>query len=417
MSEKEKDKFKWTFKARFRRGAFGWQSQPAMKRIEEAVSEIKKVASKNPTLAAEGAISFFERLSPAIAHVDGSSGHMGSSVSWAIEQLVPIISAAPVDHKTRHKWLERLWEACQNDGIAYLDYLPEYWGDLCASKEIASKWANDYIESVRLSLHPDYREYFKGTTPCLSALLRAQRYEELLDLLKPDTLKFWNYQQFAIKALVALGKIDEAIAHAEACRKTLNTSSLAVSCLCEEILLARGRIEEAYSHYAIEANQSNSNLSTFRAIAKKYPQKERAKILNDLIESTPGQEGKWFATAKELKLFGTAIQLASITPCDPRTLTRAARDYIDVNPDFAMKAGQCALHWLIEGHGYEITSGDVLEAYTYTLQAAEKLGLANTVQSNLHNILLSKQKENNFVAKVLSPHLLVAQTPSAQLNV
>ena len=47
---------KWEFKARFRRHAFGWKSQPAITRIKQAVAEIKKVAKKDPVLAAEGAI-------------------------------------------------------------------------------------------------------------------------------------------------------------------------------------------------------------------------------------------------------------------------------------------------------------------------------------------------------------------------
>ncbi len=413
----ENEKFKWVFRSRFRRHAFGWKSQPAIQRIKEAIAEIKKVARKDPTLAGEGAVVFFERLSPAIEHVDSSSGYIGNTVNWSIEQLAPIISAAPIDDKTRHKWLERLWEAYINDGIPYLDYLPEYWGDFCSSKEIASKWADDLMDTVKLSFHPEKRGYFKGTTVCFSALLKAQRYQELLDLLTLDRLKFWHYQQFAVKTLAALGKIDEAIAHAEICRQTLNTSSVAVSRLCEEILLAGSRIEEAYLHYAIEANLSNSNLSTFRAIAKKYPQKEPAEILNDLVESTPGQEGKWFATAKELKLFEIAIQLANITPCDPRTLTRAARDYVDSNPAFAMAAGQCALHWLVEGYGYEITSIDVLDAYTYTMHAGQKIGQASAVQANLRNILLSKLNENNFVTKILSPYLVTSQTQFAELKV
>ena len=35
---------KWVFSARFRRRAFGCRSQPAIQRIREAVSEIKKTA-------------------------------------------------------------------------------------------------------------------------------------------------------------------------------------------------------------------------------------------------------------------------------------------------------------------------------------------------------------------------------------
>ena len=34
---------KWEFKPRFRRHAFGWRSQPAITRIKQAVTEVKKV--------------------------------------------------------------------------------------------------------------------------------------------------------------------------------------------------------------------------------------------------------------------------------------------------------------------------------------------------------------------------------------
>ena len=50
------DKHKWVFKARFRGCSFGSRSQPAIQRIKEAVSEIRKVRRKDPVLADEGAI-------------------------------------------------------------------------------------------------------------------------------------------------------------------------------------------------------------------------------------------------------------------------------------------------------------------------------------------------------------------------
>ena len=56
---------KWTFKRRFRRHAFGWRSQPAIMHIKEAVSDIRRVARDDALLAAEGAVSFLERLSRA----------------------------------------------------------------------------------------------------------------------------------------------------------------------------------------------------------------------------------------------------------------------------------------------------------------------------------------------------------------
>ena len=103
--------YKWTFKARFRRHAFGWRSKPAIQRVKEAVSEIRKVARKNPVLGAEGAVTFLERVSPALEHVDGSSGAIGTAVNNAIVELVPVIAKAPAEMETRREWLERLWEA------------------------------------------------------------------------------------------------------------------------------------------------------------------------------------------------------------------------------------------------------------------------------------------------------------------
>ncbi len=65
-------KHSWRFKARFRRHAFGWRSQPAIARLQEAVSEIKLVARIDPILGAEGAVALLERISPALENVDNA---------------------------------------------------------------------------------------------------------------------------------------------------------------------------------------------------------------------------------------------------------------------------------------------------------------------------------------------------------
>ena len=41
------EKRRWVFKARFRRRAFGWRSQPAIQRVREAVSEIARARRKD----------------------------------------------------------------------------------------------------------------------------------------------------------------------------------------------------------------------------------------------------------------------------------------------------------------------------------------------------------------------------------
>jgi len=117
---------KWLFAPRFRRNAFGWKSDTPIQRIKEALAEIKAVAKKEPALAAEGAVLFLEKLAPAIEQVDSSSGGIGSAVNRAIETLVPIIVRADVSRAVREKWLERLFEALQEDAMPYLEYLEEF---------------------------------------------------------------------------------------------------------------------------------------------------------------------------------------------------------------------------------------------------------------------------------------------------
>ncbi|MFP2895929.1 hypothetical protein [Corallococcus sp. 4LFB] len=301
---------KWEFKARFRRHAFGWKSQPAITRIKQAVAEIKKVAKKDAVLAAEGAVVFLERVSPALEHVDSSSGAIGTAVNNAIAELVPTIANAPADAKTRDSWLERLFAAYQDDGIPYIEWLGDHWGTLCASKEVASAWADRLIGTVKLAWSPDpsLRGFFKGTTNCLSALVAAERYDDVLALLELAPYKMWHSHQYGVKALAAMGKKAEALSYAAEGRG-LNDSPIAIARACEEVLLSSGLVDEAYRRYGLEANQAGTYLATFRAVAKRYPHKPASEILGDLVKTTPGAEGKWFAAAKDAGLYDEASRL------------------------------------------------------------------------------------------------------------
>jgi hypothetical protein len=395
---------KWEFKARFRRHAFGWRSQPAILRIRQAVSEIKGVARKDPVLAAAGAVALIERISPALEHVDSSSGAIGTAVNHALRELAAIIAAARVDAKTRDAWLECLWKAHEADQIPYIERLADDWGELCASKELASAWADRLVGITRMALSPDpkLRGHFHGTSACLSVLYRAGRYGEIIDLVAGDRI-IWPYKRWAVKALAAMGKKSEAIEYAESCRGPW-TPDGDVDALCEEILRSSGLVDEAYERYGLRANRGGTYLSTFRAVAKKYPRKKPGEILADLVQTTPGDEGKWFAAAKDVDLYDEALALASRTPCDPKTLTRAARDFADRQPAFATQAGLLALSWLVQGYGYEITGADVWAAYSSTMKAAEKSGTAGEVRERIKR-MVGDAAPGGFVAQVLGREL------------
>ena len=395
---------KWQFKARFRRHAFGWRSQPAIKRVKEAVSEIKKVARKDKALAAGGAVSFLEKVSPALEHVDSSSGAIGTAVNNAIAALADIIATAPADEKTRQKWLERLFEAHAADDIPYIESLADYWGKLCASPEVASRWADELISVTRMALSPNknLRGHFHGTTACLTSLYAAGRYDDLLEVLKDET--FWHYKRWAVKALGAQGKKAEAIRLAESSRSPW-ASDLDIDRLCEEMLLSSGLIDEAYERYGLRANRAGTYTAWYRAVSKKYPHKKPAEVLEDLATETPGEEGKWFAAAKDAKLLDEAVALANRTPCSPQTLTRAARDFAEKNPAFAIEAGMAALRWLVEGYGYEITGLDVQNAYSFTMKAAENAGVEPQTQERIRALVAAVRYEEMFVAKILARKL------------
>lgn len=399
---------KWQFAARFRSRAFGWRSDKPIQRIKEALKEIKQVAKKEPEVAAAGAVLLLEKISPALEQVDSSSGAIGSWVNRAIETLVPIITKAPVPTSTRQLWLERLWQALQDDEMPYIELMGEYWGELCADAELATQWADTFSSGIELVCNTPGFAYYKGTTAYFSSLYAADRHEELLAKLQKPTFSGWWYRQWGVRSLIALDRKAEALRYAESSKQIINSPTMAIDQVCEDILLSSGLIEEAYNRYALSANQGTTHLATFRALVKKYPMKQASDILNDLVAHHPGSEGKWFASAKDAGLFELAIELVNKSPTDPRTLIRASRDYAEKQPDFAVSAGMAALYWMAKGYGYEITSADVLNAYSFVLSAA---GNAGMTEAHIKKLIIDKISTvgsgTNFVLKILGDHLSV----------
>ncbi|XUW93503.1 hypothetical protein OH764_33610 (plasmid) [Burkholderia sp. M6-3] len=276
---------KWCFATRFRRGAFGWKSALPIQRLKEALAEIRQIARADPVLAADGAVALLEKLSPALEHVDSSSGAIGTAVNRTIDALVPVIAGVDVPAPVRMRWLERLFDALQDDPMPYIERLGDRWGDLCTSPAIASLWADRLLPiTARVMGAEGLGEHFAGATACLSALNAARRHEELLALVNGARLNWWGYRQYGVDALIALNRSAEALRYAEASRR-LNAPTAAIARKCEAILLSSGMMDEAYRRYAIEANQATTHLATFRAIAKKYPDRSSDSILRDLVAS------------------------------------------------------------------------------------------------------------------------------------
>ena len=295
--------------------------------------------------------------------------------------------------------------------MPYLEYLEEFWGELCATPETAAKWA-EYLSPTLTTMWDHCARtgeygYSRSTTPCLSALYAAGRHEELLALIARSEYrhKSWHNRAWGAKALAAAGKGAEAIRYAED-SKGLNAPLTAIAAFCEGVLLDAGLADEAYARYAVSATYATTNLTTFKAIAKKYPSKPRETILRDLIASQPGQEGKWFAAAKDSGLYELAIELANRSPSDPRTLIRAARDFAVERPEFALAAGMTALRGIANGWGYDITSIDVQDAYAAVIAAAGAAGVDKAVvKADVRALIGASEAGGEFVGSVLARQL------------
>ncbi len=388
----------WAFKARLRSRAFGWKgSHLACQRLNEAVTQIKKVARTDPVTAGDGVVTLMERIWPAFQDVDTSSGALGGAVYWAQEELLPIAIEAPADRKTRDRWLDRLWQAVEEDGVDYLSLAQDRWGELCGSHEVASCWADRYLGLVRTAWSdPRPGNYVRGTGICLSSLLAAGRHQELLEVLALQRFPYWHDRQFGMQALLCKGRAEEALAYAEASRG-LNQPDAAIDAACEKILLDLGRADEAYEKYALTANGSSTGLATFRALVRKYPCRDPKKILLDLA-TTSGEPGRWFAAAKEAGFLDLALEFANDGRTDPRTLSRASRDFLKKDAQFSFGVGRLAIQRIIEGYGYELTGIDVLDAFDHYMAAAETLGIAMQARAD---VLATAKKHPGIASDIL----------------
>ena len=80
-------------------------------------------------------------------------------------------------------------------------------------------------------------------------------------------------------------------------------------------------------------------------------------------------------------------------------------------PGFAVNAGLVALHWLVEGYGYDITGADVWEAYRSTMAVDERLGKAAEVKEQIRTLVAAEKMSDRFISKILGRELLGADPP------
>jgi hypothetical protein len=197
----------------------------------------------------------------------------------------------------RRQWLDRLFEAIQKDDPPYIESLGDHWGELCATQELASDWADQLLPTLKNVLRERKSgtyAFFSGTTLCYSALFKADRHDQILELLAMDTRPIWPYLVWGAKVLATRGQIDEAITYLRE-HAGSSTSKTTIARFAEEELLKAGRRTEAFKQYALlakQANQANTPLGGFRSLAKQYPEWAKDKLLDHQIARTPNEPGQ-----------------------------------------------------------------------------------------------------------------------------
>jgi len=227
---------------------------------------------------------------------------------------------------------------------------------------------------------------------CLSCLLYTGRYDELKSVIESQIITFWPHNQFWAKALLKQGKPEEALAYAQqilAQDRTKNDKP-SIDRFCESVLIEVGRIEEAYETYGLDIPSYRTYLNIYRGICKKYPSIDRRKILLDCIERT-GNNGKWFASAKEAGFLDIAIECAQGSGANPDVLLRACRDFAKKEPEFAVQVGIQGIIKLVSEIFYEeVFPFEVVQAYELVQKVAVGSGRREEFKAQLGREVLKQ---------------------------
>ena len=381
---------KWKFKPKFRVKAYGWRgSRLAISRLKEAVSEIKAAAKSDPVAAGDGAVSLMKRIWPAFQDIDTSSGALGTAVGRTLDELIPILIEAPADHSTRCKWLKRLFEAVQGDGVQYLSPVENRFGEIARYPDLTNAYADELLPLLHKVWSDQKRfEYVSGTAICLSCLLEAGRYAELAELLAKQRMKFWSWHRFGAEALLKQGRWEEAITFADSVRGARNPGhdKISIDRFCEKVLIQQGRSDEAYRRFGLGAATGTTNLAIYRSLVRAYPDRDGRQLLLDLID-TRGDKGKWFAAAKDAGFLDIALECAALHNADPLTLVRAARNFCGKEPRFAATVALFAITHLLAGGGYDPPASDVNEAIKHLFAAAHQIGAVGWARQELGRLV------------------------------
>ena len=366
----------WAFPGRLAAGPTRTPGELALG-LHRAVGELRRASRLHPLRAGEGVVLLCELLPAAIEGVEDPVGTVAAAVGRSIDALAPVVAAAGWSATERDAWLERLWAALLADEAGHLRRLAEHWGALCVTPARSRAWATRLLPAAREGVAT------AASVACLASQVAAGERAAALELLASRTIAVWPERQFGVRALAASEGVAAALSYAAASNPLGHRHAQDIARVCEAVLLAAGQREAAYREYAVAAHWRQNCRQTFDALLRAYPEVGPSQLLEDLIAASPGQEGRWFATACALRFHGLAAEIAGRSPCDPRTLIRAGLQQLEGDPGFAGEVSLAALRWLCGGHGVEISGDDVYAAHDLARAAALRTGTQGALRATV----------------------------------
>ncbi len=376
--------------------------KPAQEALVRALRELRALRRGSPCAANEALVEWLVSIPAALREVHDPERSLARQIQRALTELMPWLGLAAASEEIRGAWAGRLWPVLLADESEFLEGVGDAWGLLTGPK-LAAEWASRLYPELHCAWSKGHDD--RASRACLSALIAAERYRDVLELLALRTIGIWPERRFGVIALAALGRVDDSIDYARDSNLLGHAYQQAIAEQCEQVLLAAGDRHRAYVEFAHSANHRQNYLQTFRSLTRKYPEREPSTILSDLIEASPGLEGRWFATARSLRFFNLAAEIAQRAPCDPRTLNRAAGERLAHDPGFAYDVAVASLRWIAEGHGYLIDGADVFAAYDIAVDAARRLGRLALLREQIAVICEGMHASAEWIRRLITPQL------------
>ena len=171
-------------------------------------------------------------------------------------------------------------------------------------------------------------------------------------------------------------------------------SPVAVAQTCRRSCLSSGMVDEAYRRYGLLANRTGTYVAWYAQHAAKKPRSRRRRYSTTWWRRRRARRASGSPPPNRPGCSMRQSRWRSARRAH-RPLSRAARDFAEKNPPFALEAGMAAVHWLVAGWLRRDGSGRA--GCPHTLAAADAWACAETTRQRIRDLVAKETGGERFV--------------------